>query len=180
MRAFAALVITALSAATLSLASPVDGQVVISGHEVAEEPRWKYSSCDSEEEGEPIVKIHSIEVSPDPPAPGKDLTVKVNAEASDTIEEGAYAEVTVKLGIIKLLNKEFDLCEEARNANASVQCPVAPGPYKVQQTVALPNEIPRAKYTVRVDAYSVNDDPLFCLDLEADFRWRFPHLPHRG
>lgn len=28
-------------------------------------------------------------------------------------QEGAYADVTVKLGLIKLLQKEFDLCQEA-------------------------------------------------------------------
>lgn len=28
-------------------------------------------------------------------------------------QEGAYADVTVKLGLIKLLHKQFDLCEEA-------------------------------------------------------------------
>lgn len=29
------------------------------------------------------------------------------------IQEGAYAAVTVKLGLIKLLTKTFDICEEA-------------------------------------------------------------------
>jgi hypothetical protein len=28
-------------------------------------------------------------------------------------QEGAYADVTVKLGLIKLLQKRFDVCEEA-------------------------------------------------------------------
>ena len=28
-------------------------------------------------------------------------------------QEGAYAQVTVKLGLIKLLTKSFDVCEEA-------------------------------------------------------------------
>jgi hypothetical protein len=29
------------------------------------------------------------------------------------VQEGAYADVTVKLGLIKLLQKRFDVCEEA-------------------------------------------------------------------
>jgi hypothetical protein len=29
------------------------------------------------------------------------------------LQEGAYADVEVKLGLIKLLHKEFDLCQEA-------------------------------------------------------------------
>jgi hypothetical protein len=28
-------------------------------------------------------------------------------------KEGAFADVTVKLGLIKLLQKQFDVCEEA-------------------------------------------------------------------
>lgn len=33
--------------------------------------------------------------------------------ADRMIQEGAYAAVTVKLGLIKLLTKTFDICEEA-------------------------------------------------------------------
>ncbi|KAF5356009.1 hypothetical protein D9756_003831 [Leucocoprinus leucothites] len=173
MRAFAVLAFASFSISTFSLASPLDNQVVLLSDELAEEPRWKYNICGEDEN--PIVDIQSIVVSPDPPAPGKDLTVKVKAKTSETIKEGAFADVTVKLGLIKLLTKTFDLCEEARNANASVQCPAAPGPYEVEQTVSLPREIPRAKFNVHIDSYSADEEPLFCLDLEADFRWRFPH-----
>lgn len=85
-------------------------------------------------------------------------------------QEGAYADVSVKLGLIKILQKQFDLCQEAyvsvifimsemptlislrRNANTSVQCPVEKGAYKVVHTVTLPKEIPQGKslslYTV--------------------------------
>lgn len=77
-----------------------------------------------------IIQIDSITVNPDPPQPGKDLTVTVTANAVSPVEvlirffavlqifnnhlqEGAYADVSVKLGLIKLLQKRFDLCEEA-------------------------------------------------------------------
>ena len=30
-----------------------------------------------------------------------------------SLQEGAYADVIVKIGLVKLLQKEFDLCEEA-------------------------------------------------------------------
>lgn len=32
-----------------------------------------------------------------------------------------------------------------------------------------------AKFQIRVESFSVDDELLFCLDIEADFRWRFPH-----
>lgn len=50
--------------------------------------------------------------------------------------------MVVKLGLIKLLTRRFDVCEEAKKNDAQVQCPVAPGPYEIEQTVALPREIP--------------------------------------
>lgn len=79
------------------------------------------------------------------------------------LQEGAYADVSVKLGLIKILQKQFDLCEEAyvsvifavsemltlsylrRNANTTVQCPVQEGNYEVVHTVALPKEIPQGQ-----------------------------------
>ena len=79
------------------------------------------------------------------------------------LQEGAYADVSVKLGLIKIVQKQFDLCEEAyvsvifavsemltlsylrRNANTTVQCPVEEGNYEVVHTVALPKEIPQGQ-----------------------------------
>lgn len=58
-------------------------------------------------------QLKSITVSPDPPVPGKPLSVTAVADVLETIEEGAYADVLVKLGLIKLLQKRFDVCEEA-------------------------------------------------------------------
>jgi hypothetical protein len=83
--------------------------------------------------------------------------------AGARLQEGAYADVSVKLGLIKILQKQFDLCDEAyvsvifavsemptlsylrRNANTSVQCPVEQGKYEVVHTVALPREIPQGQ-----------------------------------
>ncbi|KAJ7925877.1 ML domain-containing protein [Mycena leptocephala] len=127
---------------------------------------WEYVDC-----GLPSnpLQIDSIELSPDPPLPGQDLTVTVKGLVTDIIEEGASADVTVKLGLIKLLQKTFDVCEEARNANANVSCPVEPGPYTVVQTVALPKEIPKAKFVVLVRGFTVAEEDMLCLDLKIDF-----------
>lgn len=57
----------------------------------------------------------------------------------------------------------------SRHANASVQCPVQPGPYTVTETVELPQEIPKAKFSVLVRGYTVDDEDMVCLDLFVDF-----------
>ncbi|KAJ7136759.1 MD-2-related lipid-recognition domain-containing protein, partial [Mycena epipterygia] len=116
------------------------------------------------------ILLESLEVSPDPPAPGKNLTITAKGRAAQRIEDGAYADVIVKMGLIKLLTKKFDVCKEAENAQASIQCPVDEGAYEVVHTVALPREIPPAKFNVQVRGYTADDENMLCLDLIADFR----------
>lgn len=57
-------------------------------------------------------------------------------------QQGSFADVVVKLGLIKLLTRRFDVCEEAERNGAELRCPVAEGDYTITQTVALPKEIP--------------------------------------
>ncbi|ESK89312.1 vacuole protein [Moniliophthora roreri MCA 2997] len=134
---------------------------------------WDYVDCGLPSDA---IQVKSIKVSPDPPQPGKELSVTVKAEAIKRIDEGAYADVTVKLGLIKLLSKQFDVCEEARNANTTVQCPVEEGTYEVTQKVDLPKEIPKAKFKVQVRGFTVKDEDMLCLDLNVNFMRGLPGL----
>ncbi|KAF8843992.1 hypothetical protein BDN67DRAFT_1008439 [Paxillus ammoniavirescens] len=133
---------------------------------------WSYTDCGGSTAiglSTDAIQLKSISLFPDPPKPGQDLTITVVGTAMETIEDGAYADVVVKLGLIKLLSKQFDVCQEARTANASVQCPVEKGDYTVVQTVSLPKEIPQAKFTVTVRGYTKDDEDMLCLDLKVDF-----------
>ncbi|KAG7450437.1 uncharacterized protein BT62DRAFT_1001259 [Guyanagaster necrorhizus] len=157
------------AAATMVLSNP-DTQVSLQGGEEAHTSQsWDYDDCGLPSD---IIQLEYIKIKPDPPKPGEDLTVTVKGYVQETIEEGAYADVTVKLGLIKILHKSFDLCEEARNANASISCPVEPGSYTVKQTVSLPKEIPPSKFSVDVLGYTVEDEDLVCLKLKIDFMKR--------
>jgi hypothetical protein len=85
-----------------------------------------------------------------------------------------------------------------RKAQTDVQCPVGKGNYVVKQTVALPKEIPRgampsssscpchsfglvfllAKFAINAHGYTVDEDDLFCVNLNVDFMKRpFFKLP---
>lgn len=127
---------------------------------------WSFDNCGLESDA---ITIDSFELSPDPPQPGKELTITASGTAHERIEEGAYADVVVKLGLIRLIHKQFDLCEQLRNANATLQCPVEPGQHSIIHTVELPREIPRARYTVQVRAYTSNEDDMACANLAIDF-----------
>ncbi|KIM67245.1 hypothetical protein SCLCIDRAFT_1210755 [Scleroderma citrinum Foug A] len=138
---------------------------------------WEYTNCGNSDD---VIQLESLSVSPDPPKPGQELTITAVGVALKPIKEGASADVVVKLGLIKLLQKTFDVCEEARTANASVQCPVEEGRYTVVQSVVLPKEIPRAKFTVSVRAYTADEEDMLCLDLAVNFLPQFPRPPFLG
>ncbi|KZP31260.1 hypothetical protein FIBSPDRAFT_1037711 [Athelia psychrophila] len=164
------LALFAVALAGIAQGNPVEQRSLQQQGPVHTTGGWDYAVCGVA--SDPI-EIKSIEITPDPPKAGEDITVKVNAYVHRRIEEGAIADVTVKLGLIKLLHKQFDVCEEARNADADISCPVEVGEYSVSHTVALPKEIPPAKFKVEVRGYTVDDDDMVCLNLQVDFTKRF-------
>ncbi|GAA5960646.1 hypothetical protein JCM8115_001781 [Rhodotorula mucilaginosa] len=130
--------------------------------------QWGWSDCGLVKEDD--LQIESLEVSPDPPKPGHNLTINASGRVNRRIEKGTSADVTVKLGLIKLLTKRFDLCDELANINSSLACPIDPGVYSFTHTVALPNEIPRAKFQVNARVVTpVVEEEVGCLDLWINF-----------
>jgi len=169
MRSTTLIALFAAATAPLALGAWTDALRLQSGSDAPAKTTdsWSYDDCGLPTDA---VLIKSISVSPDPPQPGKDLTVTAKGHVQTEIKEGAYANVVVKLGLIKLLQKQFDVCEEARNNNATIQCPVSEDDYTVVQTVALPKEIPRAKFLVQVRGFTVEDEDMLCVDLKIDFQ----------
>jgi len=164
-RSFAVLFLATL--ACTSLALPGQSQLALTGNARIATDSWEYEDCGQTGDA---VQLKSISISPDPPKIGAELTVTVDVEVMETIEEGATVDVLVKVGRIKLLQKTFDLCEEARNANATVSCPVEPGPYTIVQSVELPKEVPKLKYVINVRGYTKDEDDMACVDLTVQFR----------
>ncbi|KAJ6533217.1 ML domain-containing protein [Mycena capillaripes] len=157
-RSFAVLFLATL--ACTSLALPGQSQLALTGNARIATDSWEYEDCGQTGDA---VQLKSISISPDPPKIGAELTVTVDVEVMETIEEGATVDVLVKVGRIKLLQKTFDLCEEARNANATVSCPVEPGPYDR-------TEVPKLKYVINVRGYTKDEDDMACVDLTVQFR----------
>ncbi|KAL1718901.1 hypothetical protein EV715DRAFT_273131 [Schizophyllum commune] len=148
---FSLLALVAGSLALLGTASSLDiEQVRIQTGDVRIAGGWSYSDC-----GTSTVQLKSIRISPDPPIPGEQLTMTVKADVQETIQ---------------LLQKRFDICEEARKANSTVQCPVEKGEHTVVQTVQLPREIPPAMFKIDVLAWTHEDENMACAKFEVDFR----------
>ncbi len=71
----------------------------------------------------------------------RDIKVLVKGTVNATIEEGAYVEVVVKIGHLKLFQHRYDLCEELQAKNHTVQCPIEPGNVTVEYDVHLENHL---------------------------------------
>lgn len=56
------------------------------------------------------------------------------------IEDGAYVNLQVKYGLIRLINTQADLCEQIKNVE--LECPIKKGVITVTKSVDLPKEIP--------------------------------------
>ncbi|KAF7307004.1 ML domain-containing protein [Mycena indigotica] len=127
---------------------------------------WEYVNC-----GTGLIDIESIVLQPEIPIAGEQLTVTIKGRATQTIEARATADVTVKLGLVKLIQKRFDVCAEvARLPGLGISCPVEDREWHtIQQTVTLPKEIPKSKFNIQVRGSTAKNEPMLCLDLKLDF-----------
>ncbi|CAO3626275.1 unnamed protein product [Mucor hiemalis] len=113
-----------------------------------------------------------IKVTPELVTPGAEVTIEAQGTLSEDVDEGTYADVVVKLGLIKLIHRRFDLCEELRNDKNELQCPLKKGKVVIKQTVKLPKEIPPGKFSVQAVVYNAEDSDVTCLNVVADFTRR--------
>ncbi|KAJ7070946.1 ML domain-containing protein [Mycena amicta] len=118
-----------------------------------------------------LIDIDSIELKPEVPIAGEQLQVTIKGRATKTIQKGATVDVTVKLGLVKLIQKRFDVCAEVDRMPAlGISCPVEDRDWHTLiQTVTLPKEIPKSKFNIQLRGSTVDDEPMICLDLRLDF-----------
>lgn len=70
---------------------------------------------------------------------GKTLTIEAKGNFTEEIEDGAYINLSVKYGLIRLINQRADLCEQMKNVDE--ECPLT-GEKNITKDVDLPKEIP--------------------------------------
>ncbi|KAG6007752.1 hypothetical protein E4U21_005591 [Claviceps maximensis] len=116
---------------------------------------------------EGYIEINRVDLLPNPPAAGKALVIKANGTVKKTIEKGAYVNLTVKYGLIRLLTTKADLCEQM--GEVDLKCPVEPGERVITKTVDLPKEIPPGTYNVVADVFTAKDERITCLTATVSF-----------
>ncbi|KAG5936338.1 hypothetical protein E4U60_002644 [Claviceps pazoutovae] len=145
----------------------VDAQKGISSDEDLKIPGQSPLEYCPDKTSEGYIKIESVDLAPNPPAAGKDLVIKANAHVTKTIEKGAYIDLTVKYGLIRLLATKADLCEQI--GEVDLKCPLKSGVMSITKTVTLPNEIPPGTYTVTADVFSASHKRITCLTATVKF-----------
>lgn len=114
-----------------------------------------------------LLSLHRVVIDPNPPAKGKNLTFVAEGYLSKTIEDGAYVEVDVRYGFIRLVHQTFDLCEEITKVD--LECPIERGQQVIRKQVEIPDEVPPGKYIVNAKAYTKDDEFITCLSATVEF-----------
>ncbi|KAH0545189.1 Phosphatidylglycerol/phosphatidylinositol transfer protein, partial [Trichoglossum hirsutum] len=123
--------------------------------------------CHPDTKGD-ILNIVYVNLKPNPPKPGQALDIEAVGELSKDIEQGAYVNLQVKYGLIRLVNTKADLCDQIKNVD--MECPLKEGRTLLTKSVNLPKEIPPGKYTVFADVYTKDDEKITCLTAEIYFK----------
>jgi hypothetical protein len=135
---------------------------------------WSYDNVGTPTDS---LQINSVTVTPDPPTPGRTNVFTINATALEPIEDGAFLQVTVKLGLIKLLTKQYDLLAELRGeGDLKLTCdtsdgksPIPKGDTTLTLTMDLSKETPPAKFRVDIQGYTVDEADLLALKVDVNF-----------
>ncbi|KAL8874042.1 MAG: hypothetical protein Q9174_000582 [Haloplaca sp. 1 TL-2023] len=113
-----------------------------------------------------ILTIDNVDLDPNPPEKGKPLHIKAEGNFTETVENDAYINLSVKYGLITLVNTKADLCEQMKEVDET--CPLE-GPKAFVKEVTLPKEIPPGTYTVLADVYTRDDRKVTCLKAMVHF-----------
>ncbi|CCC71889.1 hypothetical protein NCAS_0I02210 [Naumovozyma castellii] len=117
-----------------------------------------------------ILNIENVDLSPNPPKRNSKLNITASGEAFKEIKKGAYIDIVVRLGYIKLLTQTFDLCDMLEDEDVEgLRCPVQPGKYNLAKSVDIPAEVPPGRYIFSARAYTVDDELITCITGEVLF-----------
>ncbi|KAJ3197065.1 Phosphatidylglycerol/phosphatidylinositol transfer protein [Irineochytrium annulatum] len=114
-----------------------------------------------------LLTLTSLTVNPDPVHRGDLTTITVVGVLKEEVTDGAKMRATVKLGPIKLVEAELDLCEQIKSVGKS--CPLPKGDTVVSHTFTVPAEVPPGRYTAHIDLYTADKQSIACVNANVRF-----------
>ncbi|KAL2258091.1 hypothetical protein VTK26DRAFT_8736 [Humicola hyalothermophila] len=165
---FSAAAILALAATTANAFNVFrsDGQSRITDDDLDVPGRNPLKFCDADRSDD-IITIEEVMLTPNPPQAGNTLVIEAKGTVKETILDGAYVNLEVKYGYIRLISTTADLCKEIKNVD--LECPIDKGDIAIVKSVDLPKEIPPGRYTVSADVYTKEGEHITCLTATVVF-----------
>ncbi|KAJ0109045.1 hypothetical protein N8I77_001739 [Diaporthe amygdali] len=114
-----------------------------------------------------IAEINQIDLIPNPPVKGQDLTVLAAGTLHDAIEKGTAVDIKVKFIGSVVYHHRFDVCDELEKMGQS--CPLPAGPVYFNETFPIIKKIPHGNFFVHADAWSGNGAAVTCFDGKLRF-----------
>ncbi|KAI8916274.1 MD-2-related lipid-recognition domain-containing protein [Gorgonomyces haynaldii] len=90
----------------------------------------------------PSVELTNLQLSPNPPVSGQELTVTGLLSVKQPIQQGAIGHVQVQMNTFPIANVDLDICQ-------LVECPFV-GEQQFKKPVQVPAKAPRGEYRVQV------------------------------
>ncbi|KAI7862049.1 ML domain-containing protein [Spinellus fusiger] len=115
-----------------------------------------------------LLIIKDITLTPDPPVKGQLLTVDFSGFLKEPVENGTYIDVAIKYGLVQIIHKRFDFCNEVAD-KVDEACPIPEGPLVFHKEIELPKEIPGGRYTVNAKIVSSTEKRIACLVGKTSF-----------
>ena len=75
---------------------------------------------------------------------GKELKIQAVGTFSEKVEKGAKVFLSVKYGLIRIVNTEQDLCDQMEKIGKP--CPLGPGQELITKSVDIPEKIPPVSF----------------------------------
>ncbi|KAJ1333690.1 Phosphatidylglycerol/phosphatidylinositol transfer protein [Microdochium nivale] len=125
--------------------------------------------CDGDHSLDTIL-IDNVDLAPNPPEAGSELLIKAKGTVLERIEQGAYVQLVVKYGLIRLISTTADFCEQL--GNVDLKCPIEKGALEVTKSVEIPKEVPPGTYHVNAQVFNADDKPITCLQATVKFGGR--------
>ena len=95
------------------------------------------------------------------------MIISAGGTLSADLDKGT-ASLTVKLSFIKLISKEFNLCDLAEQTEG--RRPLVKGPVNYTKIVAIPDMVPAGTYHIQADVYTAGHDrAITCLESDVHF-----------
>eukprot|EP01116_Phalansterium_solitarium_P019050 TRINITY_DN5217_c0_g1_i1.p1 TRINITY_DN5217_c0_g1~~TRINITY_DN5217_c0_g1_i1.p1 ORF type:complete len:190 (-),score=50.62 TRINITY_DN5217_c0_g1_i1:115-684(-) len=118
-----------------------------------------WSNCGSASDH---LQIKAVQITPDPPVIGQNLTVAATGVLDEQITSGVVA-VNIAWNGVPLISQNFSLCDIVTSVE---KCPLVAGPQSFKVSQLLPAQTPSGSFDGTVSGYDQNGQNVFCIKLD--------------